>query len=150
MHRTQRGIMAVAVLLTSLMFIPSPASAEKPRCPQWEPLMRKHNLPVKTFSYLAWRESRCIPKAVGWNYRSGKSHRNCKTSPFSQYRKCKAIRSFDSGLWQINSSWYTLTKQICGKTPQQGALFNTECNAKVAYYLYTDGGGISNWTGMSR
>ena len=148
MHRTRRGLTAVAVLVISVL-IPSPAMAEEPRCPQWESLMRKHHLPVKTFSYLAWRESRCQRKAVGWNYKNGKSHRNCKPDSFKRYRKCTAVRSFDSGLWQINSGWYTLTKQICGKTPQQGALFSAECNAKVAYYLYSDGGGLSNWGGKS-
>lgn len=134
------------VILTLSLIMPTQAVAQsQARCPKWEPLMKKYGLPVKTFSYIAWRESKCVPKAVGWNYKRGRSYRNCHHSPFKQYQRCSAIKSFDSGLWQINSSWYTITKQICGKSPQQGALFNPECNAKVALYLYEQGGGLSHW-----
>ena len=140
-----RKTVATAIVSIGLL-IPSPIAAKSEgRCPKWESLMKKYGLPVKTFSYIAWRESRCIPQAVGWNYKQGKSYRNCRHSDFRHYKKCSAVKSFDSGLWQINSSWYTLTKQICGKTPQQGALFEPDCNARVAKYLYEEGGGLVHW-----
>jgi hypothetical protein len=115
-------------------------------CPKLEPLIRKHGLPVKTFSELAWRESRCLSNAVGWNYKTGTTSAQCRKAPFETYLKtCKKnIKSFDSGYWQVNSTWYSLTFKLCGAHPQDGALFKGECNAKVTAYLYRDGG-LSNW-----
>jgi hypothetical protein len=141
----RKRVTAITVLIISLLFPSQALASNEARCPKWEPLIKKYGLPVKTFSYIAWRESRCIPRAVGWNYKSGRSHKNCRHAPFREYRKCSAVRSFDSGLMQINSTWYTLTKQICGETPQQGALFNIDCNMKVTVWLYTEGGGLSHW-----
>lgn len=108
------------------------------RCIQFEDEIRAHKLPVDIFSYLAWRESRCIPQAVGWNYVKGKGPQDCKHAPFKTYlRNCKHLSSFDSGLMQVNSSWWTVTKNTCGKYPQQGALFSLDCNLKVSRYLLT-------------
>jgi hypothetical protein len=54
------------------------------------------------------------------------------------------------GLLQINSSWKTLTAQICNsKYGKMLVLQKPECNLKVAAYLYHKGGGISNWHGTS-
>lgn len=117
------------------------------RCPKWEPLMKRVGLePIEVFSYLAWRESRCTPKAVGWNYRKGKSVKDCKLVPYDAYRKCSAVKSYDSGLWQVNSSWKTVTAQVC-KSPQgdMTVLFDPLCNAKVAKYLL-DNGGFNHWS----
>lgn len=116
------------------------------RCPKWEPLMRRAGLePVEVFSYLAWRESRCIPKAVGWNYQKGKTHKDCKLQPYDWYIKCPAVKSWDSGLWQVNSTWKTVTAQVCKSVKgDMTVLFKPECNAKVAKYLL-DNGGFNHW-----
>jgi hypothetical protein len=51
--------------------------------------------------------------------------------------------SRDLGLLQINSSWRTVTKNICG-TDING-LFDIDCNLSVAKYLY-DNGGAGHWS----
>jgi hypothetical protein len=120
------------------------------KCPQWHSLMKKYKLPIKTFDSIMYRESRCKAKVIGWNYRAGMSHRNCKLSPADTYKKCHAVRSYDSGLLQINSSWTTLTSQVCrSKWGDMTVLLNPHCNLKVASYLYHKGGGMSNWRGTS-
>ena len=95
----------------------------KQRCPQWEPKFREHGLPVKAFSYIAYRESRCNPKA----------HNTTLNRNGSQ----------DLGVLQVNSSWKTVTRNICG-TDITG-LFNVDCNLSVAKYLY-DNGGLGHWS----
>jgi hypothetical protein len=96
------------------------------RCPQWEPKFAQHGLPVKTFSYIAWRESRCRIKAHNTTLNRNKSQ--------------------DLGLVQINSSWKTVTSKVC-KSPYGDltVLFNVDCNLKVAKYLY-DNGGLGHWS----
>ena len=93
------------------------------RCPQWEAKFREYGLPVIAFSYISFRESRCNPHA--WN------------------RYKNADGSQDLGLVQINSSWKTVTRNICG-TDITG-LFNVDCNLSVARYLY-DNGGLRHWS----
>ena len=99
---------------------------EKKRCPQWEHKFRQHGLPVKTFSYIAWRESRCLIKAHNTTLNRDKSH--------------------DLGVVQINSSWKTVTSKVC-KAPygDMTVLFKIDCNLKVAKYLY-DNGGLRHWS----
>ena len=99
---------------------------EKKRCPQWESKFREHGLPVKAFSYISFRESRC--SVTAWN------------------RTLNRNKSQDLGLVQINSSWKTVTSQIC-KAPYGDltVLFNVDCNLKVAKYLY-DNGGLRHWS----
>ena len=88
-------------------------------CPQWEPMLRKHGLPVKDFSYIMWRESRCTPTAVGHN---------------------KTARD-DIGLLQINASWSTVTRQQCRtKKRPEIALLSPTCNLTVAAHLYSTAG----------
>jgi hypothetical protein len=113
-------------------------------CPKYEPLFEAYQLPVKLFSYIAWRESRCQPKAIGWNYRAGMNHLSCKEVTPS----CKAVKSYDSGLLQINSSWRTLTSQICrSKLGDLTVLKQPECNVKVAHYLFANTSGrLKNWS----
>jgi hypothetical protein len=117
-------------------------------CPEWHSTLRKHGLPVRVFAPIMWRESRCIPAAVGWNYKAGKSHHNCKLTPANVYRKCSAVRSYDVGLLQINSSWRSLTKSVC-KSSDMLILQKPKCNLAVAKILYRDGEGISNWKATS-
>ena len=141
-----RTLISIAIFLTMLI-IPTPAQAASGRCPKWEPILKQHGLPVKEFSMIMWRESRCEPKAIGWNYKSGMSHRDCKLSPAAKYKKCHAVRSYDSGLLQINSGWKTVTKKIC-KSSDMSILLKPECNIKVAKYLY-DNGGLGHWRATS-
>ena len=116
------------------------------KCPQYEKLLKEHGLPVKEFSLIMWRESRCQTMAVGWNYKSGYSHRNCKISPAQTYKNCFAVRSYDTGLLQINSTWRTITAQVCKRPAKQviKSLTNANCNLKVAKYLY-ENGGMHHW-----
>ena len=93
------------------------------RCPQWEDKFREYGLPVVAFSYISYRESRCNVNA--WN------------------RTLNKNGSQDLGLVQINSSWKTVTRNICG-TEIKG-LFNVDCNLSVAKYLY-DNGGLGHWS----
>ncbi len=119
------------------------------RCPKWEKKIKKYGLPVKDFSYIMWRESRCQPKAIGWNYKKGTSVANCKLAPAAIYKKCYAVRSYDSGLLQINSSWVTVTHSVCGgKRGDMSVLLKVDCNLAVAAHLYANGG-ISHWKATS-
>lgn len=116
--------MCLALITTALTATSADAAAGA--CPQWEPMFRKHGLPAKTFSKIAWRESRCNPKSVS------------------------AVRSStgrpDVGLLQIQGSWVTVTSQICRVPRKQvvRALTDVSCNLRVARYLY-DNGGLGHW-----
>lgn len=124
-------------------------TGEVERCPKWEKLLRQNNLPVKQFSYIMWRESRCQSKVIGWNYKSGTGYWSCKTSPAPQYKKCKAVKSYDSGLLQINSSWKTVTSQVCkSKWGDLSVLLDSKCNISVALHLYNSGG-MNHWKATS-
>lgn len=102
-------------------------------CKQWEHLFKDHQLPVKVFSYIAWRESRCQTNVIGWNFKPGMSHNSCEVvSP-----SCPAISTYDSGILQINSSWKTVTSQVCQSSyGDMSVLATPTCNVKVAKYLY--------------
>lgn len=109
---------------------------EAKRCPKFEKKFKEYDLPVEIFSYIAWRESRCQPRAIGWNYRSGTSYRDCRGIPAERYRRCPAVSSFDSGLVQINSSWVTVTAEVCdAPRGDLSVLLAPDCNLKVAKYL---------------
>ena len=116
--------MCLALITTALSI--HPAQAATGSCPQWEPLFRKHGLPAKVFSKIAWRESRCNPKSV------------------SAIRKSTGRP--DVGLLQIQGSWSTVTQQVCNVPRKQvvAALTDPSCNVRVARYLY-DNGGLGHW-----
>ena len=78
---------------------------------------------LATVVAVAYRESRCNPKA----------HNTTLNRNGTQ----------DLGLVQVNSSWKTVTRNICG-TDING-LFNVDCNLSVAKYLY-DNGGLRHWS----
>ena len=119
------------------------------RCIKWEKLLKANSLPVKEFSYIMWRESRCQSKVIGWNYHKGTSYRDCKLSPAETYKRCKAVRSYDSGLLQVNSSWKTVTAQVCGaKFGDLTVLLDPKCNISVALHLYNNGG-MNHWKATS-
>lgn len=116
-------------------------------CPEWHDAMRKAGLPVRVLAPVMWRESRCLPNAIGWNYKQGKSHKNCKLSPAHTYRKCSAVKSYDIGLLQVNSNWKSVTRSIC-KSSDILILLDPSCNLAVSAYLYANGGS-SHWRATS-
>ena len=123
------------VLVAPVEVVPEgvPADQSK-RCPQWEDEIASFGLPVQTFSYVAWRESRCNPKSINARWDNGKIVWTLNKNG-----------SFDTGLFAINSSWVTVTAKECAS--QRGdlsVLFNVRCNLAVARYLYRNGG-LRHW-----
>jgi hypothetical protein len=112
-------------------------------CKNWEPIFKQYQLPVKLFSYIAWKESRCQPTATGWNFKRGLSKQDC----ISLNPACHAVDSYDSGLLQINSTWKTVTSQVCSSPKgDMTVLHDPVCNVKVAKYLYENTSNrFSNW-----
>ena len=146
----KRALLCFAVLT---LFIPSVQASAAPqwKCPQWHDLMRKHGLPIRVFDHIMWRESRCIPTAIGWNYFAGKDHTDCVLSPAPVYKNCKAVKSYDVGLLQANSTWRSLTARVCKRPARQliRSLTDPSCNLKVASVLWDNGKGLSNWRATS-
>ena len=107
------------------------------RCPEQEAAIHAAGLkPVEVFSYIAYRESRCNPSAVNAIWKNGKITWTLNKDG-----------SYDSGLLQINSSWRTVTSQVCG-TPKgdMSVLLDINCNLKVAKFLLDNSdSGLGNW-----
>ena len=101
-------------------------------CPKWEPAIKAAGLPVKEFSYIAWRESRCRIKAINaiWNSKGEMIYHLNKN------------KSYDSGLMQINSGHRELVRRVCGGDLK--LLLTLDCNLAVAKYLY-DAHSLSPW-----
>ena len=110
------------------------------RCPQWIPLFQEYGLePVEVFSYIAWRESGCNPQAQNakWDANGNMTYHLNKD------------KSYDTGLLQINSSWYSVTKLVCGKDSVDGRMAGLKdpvCNVMVAKYIMDNSKGkLGNW-----
>jgi len=123
-------ILAIAISL--LMLFPSPASAATNSCPKWEPAIKAAGLPVKEFSFIAWRESRCRIKAINAIWENGKIVWTLNKNG-----------SYDSGLLQINSGHREMVRRVCGG--DLTLLLTLDCNLAVAKHLY-DAGGLAPWT----
>ena len=123
------------VLVLPVEVVPEGVPADRTkRCPQWEDEIAEFGLPVETFSYVAWRESRCNPQSINARWRDGKIVWTLNKNG-----------SFDTGLFAINSGWVTVTAKECAS--QRGdlsVLFNVRCNLAVARYLYRNGG-LRHW-----
>ena len=144
-----RTLVLAAALTMPVTAVVSPVDAHKTvPCHKWHSTLKKAGLPVTEFSYIMYRESKCVAKAVGWNYRAGMSHRDCVSGAFHRHRKCKAVRSWDMGLLQLNSQHDTITRQICGASTRSRILLRPSCNLAVAKYLY-DRYGLAPWRGNS-
>jgi hypothetical protein len=110
------------------------------RCPNLEPVLEAYGLqPVKTWSYIAWRESGCRRKAQNakWDANGNITY------------ALNSDGSYDTGLLQINSSWKTVTAKVCGDDAvlnhMQG-LKTVDCNLRVARYIMENSrGGLANW-----
>jgi hypothetical protein len=104
------------------------------RCPEYHDKFKEYRLPVQVFSYIAWRESRCNSKAINARFDS-----NGKV-----IWTLNKNGSIDRGLVQINSSWKTVTKNVCG-TDLDG-LLDIDCNLSVAKYIMDNSKGkLMNW-----
>lgn len=127
-----------------------PKATPTKRCASWEQMLEANGLPVQEFSYIMWRESRCKSDVIGWNYKDGMSKRYCdRKAPVEKYKRCKAVSSYDSGLLQINSTWVTVTQNVCkSKRGDLSVLLQPRCNLAVAKYLY-DNGGMAHWSATS-
>jgi Transglycosylase SLT domain len=143
------------LVIASVLIPTTPASAaESPsqtfKCPAAMKIAREAGFrksDLATLDRIIWRESKCEPKAVGWNYRSGMDYTDCRRQPWPEYRRCKAVRSADFGLTQINDvSWVTYLRQH--KIIKSSAdLLNPMTNLKAAkaLYDYSVGRGYSAW-----
>ena len=147
----RRLIVVVALVVPSVALV-SPVDASKPwKCPKYtqeikKAFPRKH---WRTMDAIMWRESKCVRAAQGWNYRKGMSHRDCTDNgTFKRRKKCKAVKSWDVGLFQINSQHNRIVTQVCGKDVHSEILKNAKCNFKVARVLYNNGG-LAHWQGNS-
>lgn len=110
------------------------------RCPQWIPLFKEYGLePLEVFSYIAWRESGCNPQAQNakWDANGNMTYH------------LNRDKSYDTGLLQINSSWYSVTKLVCGDDAvdnRMQGLKDPVCNVMVAKYIMDNSKGkLGNW-----
>ena len=142
----------VLALTMGPVAVVSPVEASKPwLCPKYTTQIKQtfKRKDWRTMDRIMHRESKCINRAVGWNHYAGMSHRDCKDNGFFHARKkCKAVKSWDVGLFQINSTWYTITKRLCGKNTRTTVLMKSSCNFRVAKYLYKNGG-LAHWQSQS-
>jgi hypothetical protein len=144
-----RTLILATALTMPVSAVVSPVQAHKTvPCHKWHAELKRHKLPVTEFSYIMYRESKCVAKAVGWNYRAGMDHRDCVSGAFHRHRQCPAVRSFDMGLLQINSQHTKIVEQICGASTRSRILLHPSCNLRVAKYLY-DRHGLAPWAGSS-
>jgi hypothetical protein len=112
------------------------------RCPQWEAKFAEHGLPVRAFSYIAYRESKCNPKAVNarWNSKGQLTYTLNNNG------------TWDSGLVQINSSWVSTVREVCNVDTGSfrrdlEALLKADCNLKVAKWIMENSSGkLRNWS----
>ena len=112
------------------------------RCPKWEAKFREYGLPVEVFSYIAWRESKCNPKAINarWNSQGVMTYALNKNG------------TWDSGLVQINSSWIRVVREVCGvdtgsMRQDLEALLKVDCNLKMAKWIMDNTSGkLRNWS----
>jgi hypothetical protein len=117
-------------------------SDQSMRCPKWEAKFKEYGLPVEVFSYIAWRESKCNPKAVNarWNSQGVMTYALNKNG------------TWDSGLVQINSSWIRTVREVCnvdtGSMRQDlEALLKVDCNLKMAKWIMENTSGkLRNWS----
>lgn len=117
-------------------------SDQSMRCPKWEAKFKEYGLPVEVFSYIAWRESKCNPKAVNarWNSKGVMTY------------ALNDNGTWDSGLVQINSSWIRTVRDVCnvntGSMRQDlEALLKVDCNLKMAKWIMENTSGkLRNWS----
>jgi hypothetical protein len=119
---------------------PIPSDPTK-RCPEFHDLFAKYGMyPIETWSYIAWRESRCNPLSQNaeWDENGNMTYH------------LNQNKTYDTGLLQINSGWKKVTREICGDDAvnnYMSGLKNPDCNILVARYIMEhSSGGLSNWS----
>lgn len=130
-----RGLRGEPAIPTAAPLAPAHRVPADPaqRCPKFETAIARHGLkPVATFSYIAYRESRCRIKAINGRW---DRHGNLVWT-------LNANGTIDRGLFQVNSSWRSVTRKVCGGSLD--SLLILDCNLKVAKYLL-DHGGLAHW-----
>lgn len=118
---------------------PVPSDPTK-RCPGFEATLAAYGMfPIETWSYLAWRESRCNPLSQNaeWDKNGNMTYHLNKN------------KTYDTGLLQINSSWSSVVRDICGPEALENymsGLKDVDCNLRVARYIMEhSAGGLANW-----
>lgn len=126
----------LAILFIISIFPSQPAHAHSLYCPQWEKKIVEAGLPLVEFDKIAHRESRCRIKAINiiWDKQGNIIWALNKN------------RSYDSGLFQINSIHHQLVKKVCKGDLSQ--LLILDCNLSVAKSLYDDYG-LKPWRLLS-
>ena len=133
----------LATTTTTTVALPASVPLDKSmRCPKYEALFAKYELPVEIFSYIAWRESNCRPRAINatWDAQGNMTYH------------LNSNKSWDSGLLQINSSWVRSVRKVCNVAESDTrkdleVLFNPDCNVKFAKWIMDNTtGGLSNWS----
>lgn len=103
-------------------------------CPRFAKLFAKYGLPVQVFSYIAWRESRCNPGAVNAKWSNGKIVWTLNQNG-----------TYDSGLLQINSSWFGTLNRETGHDSKD--LMDPQVNAYFAsWILHHTTSRLGNWS----
>lgn len=114
-----------------------PAQASEDPCAWLVPHLKKYNLPVKEFIYIAKRESNCRIKAINVKYdKNGKVIWTLNKNG-----------SIDRGLLQINSVHKQTVREIC--KGDLDLLLTLPCNLSVAKHLYSKHG-LSPWRVTSK
>jgi hypothetical protein len=139
----RKRILTPLIIIATLIPTTPALASEKPsqqfKCPKAMKMAREAGFPrraLPTLDRIVYRESKCEPKAVGWNYRKPLTHKDCKLSTWQTYRKCKAVRSADFGLTQINdNSWLTYLRQK-NIIETRADLLDPLINMKAAKALY--------------
>lgn len=141
---TARGLTAAHVPAVTYPASSGPRFPDDPtmRCPKWEAKFKEYGLPVEVFSYIAWRESKCNPKAINarWNSKGVMTYALNNNG------------TWDSGLVQINSSWIRIVREVCnvdtGSMRQDlEALLKVDCNLKMAKWIMDNTSGkLRNWS----
>ena len=145
----KRLLLALCALSLPVMASVKPVEATELPCAKYHALMRQHGLPVRQMAWIMSRESKCEPRAVGWNYYKGKGPQDCLSGAYHRHRNCAAVRSHDVGLFQINSrTWDSLVVQLCGHNTKSRILMRPSCNVKVAGAIYKRYG-LEPWKGNS-
>ena len=143
----KRILIALCALTLPVIAAPSPVEASELPCKQYHKAMRQNGLPVRHFAWIMHRESKCVAKAVGGNYYPVKNHTDCKSGEFKKHRRCKAVKSYDLGLLQLNyQTWDELTHKLCGT--KSTILLDPSCNLTVAGEIYRQYG-LAPWKGNS-
>lgn len=153
----KRITFTLILTITTLTTTPALAS-QKPsqpfKCPQAMKVAlkagwKRHHLPQ--LDMIIYRETgrTCRNNLIGWNYTTGKDHRDCPPRKrWQTYRKCRYVKSADFGYTQINDkTWVSYLRQRKIITePKQ--LFHPRTNlvAAKALYDYAVDRGINGWT----